>query len=411
MRGLRIRAALAAIALFAPAAGRGADPNPPDLPWFPKAPTYPAPRGVVVRVGKVEDLFLAVQDAKPGTTILIAEGIYRLPRYLEIRTDGVTLRGATGRRERVVLDGSESAHGDLIGIANATDAAVVDLTLRNVRWNAVRLSLDKGVRRATIYNCLFENVWEFGVKAIPSVERDGKEAPAQDCRVRHSLFWNERPKATDDGDLVGGIDARGASGWLIRENVFVGIRGSTGKGRGAIALSEGARDSIIDGNVIIDCDAGIGLGTGIAPRATEIHAARCMVRNNFVTRAPAWGILADSTLEATVIHNTIHSPGDQAGPAIWIVRDNRGLIVANNIASGAPIRNESKSPISFGTNIESPFGEHFVDPDGGNLRLKASAADAIDRALPLRDARQDIDGIDRGEKPDIGACEFIPKRP
>ncbi|MBN1422563.1 MAG: right-handed parallel beta-helix repeat-containing protein [Planctomycetes bacterium] len=411
MNRIGIRAALAAAALCAPAGGRGADPDPPDLPWLPRAATYSAPRGDVVRAGDVEDLFRAVQEARPGTTILLEEGVYRMPRYLEIRTDGVAIRGATGRRERVILDGSESTHGDLIGIARAEGAAIIDLTIRNVRWNGVRLALGQGVRRATIYNCLFRNVWESGVKTVPPKEGDPADAEPQECRIRYCVFWNERPKATSDGNPVGGIEAAGASGWIIRENAFVGIRGRAGKGRGAIVLSGGARDSIIERNVIIDCDAGIGLGTGIPGGGTEVRAARCIVRNNFVTRTPAWGILADATLDSTIIHNTIHDPGASAGRLIWITGENRGLIVANNLVSGAPIRNESKDAVSFGANLERPFGESFVDPEGGNLRLRASAAGAIDHALPLRDAREDIDGVERGAKPDIGAHEFLRETP
>ena len=81
------------------------DLNLPAQSWFPKAPPLPSPQGEVIRVSTVDALFEAVETVKPGATILIEEGRYYMPRYLEIRTDGVTPRpfrtaraGDPGRR-------------------------------------------------------------------------------------------------------------------------------------------------------------------------------------------------------------------------------------------------------------------------------------------------------------------------
>jgi hypothetical protein len=43
-------------------------------------------------VSNVEELFAAVEQAKAGVAILLADGHYRMPRYLEIRRDNVVLR-------------------------------------------------------------------------------------------------------------------------------------------------------------------------------------------------------------------------------------------------------------------------------------------------------------------------------
>jgi hypothetical protein len=51
-----------------------------------------------------------------------------------------------------------------------------------------------------------------------------------------------------------------------------------------------------------------------------------------------------------------------------------------------------------------------VDPGAGNLRLKPTAVDAIDRAMPLSEVTEDIDRRPRGRRPDIGAHEFAAAR-
>ena len=70
------------------------------LQLAPKAPALPKPTGPVVLVKDVEGLYNAVNSAKPGTTIFLADGVYKLPsEQLLIRTDRISLRGQSGDRE------------------------------------------------------------------------------------------------------------------------------------------------------------------------------------------------------------------------------------------------------------------------------------------------------------------------
>ena len=74
--------------------------NPPEQPWFPKAPALLRSEGPVVEVSDVPGLIEALRQAKPRQTILLADGHYMMPRYVQISADNVTLRSASGRRER-----------------------------------------------------------------------------------------------------------------------------------------------------------------------------------------------------------------------------------------------------------------------------------------------------------------------
>src|SRR5262245_15989138 len=79
--------------------------GPPSRSWYPQAPPLPRPAGAVIRVADCDGLHAAVRIVKPGGAILLADGVYSIDRTVVIDTDGVTLRGASGRREDVVLDG------------------------------------------------------------------------------------------------------------------------------------------------------------------------------------------------------------------------------------------------------------------------------------------------------------------
>ena len=123
-----------------------------DQAWFPKAPSLPKPSGNVIQVKTVNELFQATKDIAPGGTILLADGHYLMPRYFELTTDNVILRGASGDRHKVILDGASSRHGELVGITGAKGVTIADLTIRNIKWNGFKINSDRGAEKATIYN-------------------------------------------------------------------------------------------------------------------------------------------------------------------------------------------------------------------------------------------------------------------
>ena len=249
------------------------------------------------------------------------------------------------------------------------------------------------------------------------VPEAGREATRpRDCLIEYSLFVNDRPKRFEDdpadtprnfdGNYVGGIDVMYATGWTIRDNVFIGIRGRTGNARGAVFLWHDSRDCVVERNVIVDCDSGICLGNSSKPADVAIHCTGIMVRNNFLCRVPENGILADYTRDCAILHNTVHDPRSRLGRLIRLVHDNDGLRVINNLLSGPPPRNESGSEITMRGNLSGDLTAAFVAPDEGNLRLTAAATGAIDKAVALPEVTADIDRKPRGATPDLGAHEF-----
>jgi len=389
--------------------------SPPTQDWFAKAPVLPPAAGDVIEVSTVEGLVQAVEQARPGETILVAEGHYLMPRYVEIHTDRVTLRGASGRREGVVLDGAQSMHGELLGVRGCSDVTIADLTIQNIRFNGFKINSDSNVQRLTIRNCIIHNIWQRGVKGV-KVPEDNREAMRpKGCQVQYCLFYNDRPKQLSDdpgdiaqGNYIAGIDVMYAKDWVVNDNVFVGIQGRTFEGRGAIFLWFDAQDCLIERNIIIDCDVGLQLGNAHRADGVERHCVRCVARNNFITRAPEAGIVTVYTRDCRVLHNTIHDPQSRTNRLIRTVFDNDGLIVANNLLSGPGMSNESKSDIQFLGNLVKDVSNVFVDPAHGDLHLARAASEIVDRADAISEAPDaDIDGQKRGAKPDIGADELV----
>lgn len=419
-----ITAALLSFLLLAPnALGDAERPtvDPADvLKWVRKAPALPAPAGVVIRVTNVDELFRAARDVKPGGTIVIADGVYMMPRFFEIRTDDVAVRGESGDRTRVVLDAADSRHGELFGITGCSGVTVANLTIQNVRFNGFKINSDLFTTRVTIRNCVIRNVWQRGVKGPAVRAEDRARFRPSDCTIEFCLFINDRPKRfaddrtdtpqTFDGNYVGGIDAMYARRWHVRDNVFVGIRGRTGEARGAVFLWQEAEDCVIERNVFVDCDSGVCLGNGLVPADVEAHARRCVVRNNFLTRCDQQGILAEVTRDCRILHNTVYGPGARLRRLIRVAQSNDGLLVANNLLSGPPMRIETDSAIDVRGNVERELDPvAFADVASGDLHLRHDVDGVSDAGAPIDGPPEtDIDGDPRDARPDVGADERLP---
>ena len=379
-----------AVAMWVLAAATLADArDPSQFHWFPKAPPLPAANvpsaeGEVICVHSVDQLLVAAQRVKPGGTIRLAAGRYTLPRRIEINTDRVTLRGVSGHRDAVVLDGGPQQLGELVSIGGCSGVTIADLTIENARWNGFKVNSDQGATRLTIYNCVIHDVWQRGIKgpAVPKEKRD--RGRPTDCRIQFCLFYNDRPKAFGDdpadrpdtfnGNYIGGIDAMHAQNWTISDNLFVGIRGQTREARGAIFLWHDSRDCLIERNAIVDCDAGICLGNSYRGPETKIHCTHCTVQNNFVVRCQENGIMADYTRDCRILHNTVYDPKSRLGRLIRLVDDNDGLWVANNLIDGPAIRIETHSRMKIEKNPTcGSVGGVFHSEAMGDLRIAASA--------------------------------------
>ena len=69
--------------------------KPPVQKWFPVAPALPRASVPTVLVSKVGDLIRAINQAVAGQTILIEDGHYMMPRYVEISADNCSFPHAT----------------------------------------------------------------------------------------------------------------------------------------------------------------------------------------------------------------------------------------------------------------------------------------------------------------------------
>ena len=390
-----------------------------------------------------QDLIAAINAAAPGHTLLVAPGEY--PGGT-IRRSGVTVKGGADGQVR---------------ITGRIDLRANRVALEGLTWEDVNgQSLEIRGRCNTVRRCVFRRFGKRGASKAIWVREDGDHGlnTVEDC-----LFEDWGGTAYHNSCIKVGQRGHGNAfcGTVIRRNVF--RHGAVGGNNPAI---QPFCPSLIEGNVIHDCEDGI-----------EVKGSHMVVRNNTVYRCHggeamsnrsgshnlfegnllydiptyAWQIW---TGRANVWRNNVvarcgriahikggNSPRARAEDVLLInntfVGNNRGISWHSRTCPPKGVRFVNNIFVGDGTSAIEPAGDglytedhslffrfappkrpgphsivgkdpHFVDPAARDYRLRPTS--------PARDAglstglglpRRDKDGAPRprGERVDIGAYE------
>jgi hypothetical protein len=370
--------------------------------WLSDRPPLRAPPEDTITVRTTEELVRELARAKEQATILLADGVYEIDAILVVRAPGMVLRSASGDPAKAVIDAKGCKAGEAVHI-HADDVTVAELTIRNARFNGIKLEPERGGHRFVAHGCVFHNVWQRGIKS-PLCPAEKSARFPQDGQIRYCLFANDRPKefaddetdtaATFNGNYIGGIDMKTIAGWTIADNVFVKLQGRTREGRAAVYLADKVDKCIVERNVVLDCDVGLALGN--PSRVGDwTHCTRCEVRNNMVTNCPETGVLAVYTEDCRLLHNTIWEPKSRLGRLIWAHQQNDRLLVAGNLLAGSDMRLQGAGEIEHIANIVLEDAKNvFVDPAECNLHLRAADA-KLTVKYQKPQTKRDFDGQER----------------
>ncbi len=376
-----------------------------------KAPPLPEPTGKVVGVSDAAGLRRAVASAKPGTTILLADGRYRIDR-LRIGQDRLSLRGASGDRDKVILDGGGKLTRIVI-VESGKDLLFADLTVANSTEYGIFFYGDDGAHRLRVYNVKFHNCLTRGLKGTyadkvldswtrkhpPEKEKQLRPIGGQ---VRHCLFVNGRASPRlklYSGDYIGGIDIMSAKDWTVADNVFVDIRGQRGGGRGAIFFWVKGENVTVERNLIINCDRGICFGN---PSGKPWHMTGGIIRNNFIVAGRSEAIEVSQARNTLVANNTLWCR-QQKQRAVRLVGPVPGCRLVNNLIRGsvaAPAESKREG------NIVGELKGWSKRPQVGDLHLTAKAAGAVGKGVALKEVTTDFDRQQRKSPPEVGADEI-----
>ena len=320
----------------------------------------PARAAAEIRVNNLQALHAAVRqvnETRTPATIVLADGTYRLRDTLGFTVPGVTLRSAGGDPRKVIIEGDRMAEdasiGNLVWIA-ASDFTLSGITLRRAGRHLVQVAGEYDTDRVVFENCILQDAWQQLFKVSRDTARP--HVFADDGRIEGCEFGYSAGIAPQY--YVGGIDAHGARNWLVRNNLFRDIASPSREiAQYAVHFWSDSADNVIEQNIIIDCDRGIGFGLRGRPHSGGI------IRNNLIVHTDNGDPFADTGIAlidatgATVRGNQIYFAHDYPWSIEHRALGTRGAVIEDNV-SNRPIQ-----PVS-----------------GGDARL---AGNRTDRSVPV----------------------------
>lgn len=359
-------------------------------------PPFPPPTGRTIYVSSESDLRDRAHNAESGTTILIGPGAYDMQSFVHVVHGGITLRGASGDRDDVILDFGGMTTGHFGVLVDADDVTIADLTIRNARDHGVSI---QGRDRIVLYNLHVQDIGDQLVKVNPA--GDGSEDGLLACsRLEYT-------SAAPD-EYTNGISAHNAHRWVVRDNEWYRIRTPGNAPAPTILFWSGSSDTVVERNLLVDCYQGISFGN--SSHGSGDHSGG-IVRNNFIYASMTHDVAVEM-VHATgwlVAHNTVlllNPDGLDWGMEARF-SDTWGTF-AYNLTNMRIWHNRDGGRGTVTGNVTEAESHWFVRASAGDLHLRGAAAAAIDQAASLAEVTDDYDGDTRpiGLAPDVGADEY-----
>ena len=375
-------------------------------------PPLTGPSGDVIDVQNVSQLNAALSQANinnGNTTIMLHPGTYRLTEnllFISSNMKNLTIRGSSGNRDDVKILGQGWNDNSVTHIVNvqADSFTLADVTIGEVFYHPIQIhSNDEDAD-----DCLIQNVRILDAKEQLLKVSGGGSKYADRGRVLCCLF--EFTGGIAYQYYTGGIDAHRSKDWNIKYNVFKHIRSpESNLAEHAIHFWRESEDNLVEGNIIINCDRGIGFGLG--DEVPDGHQGG-LIMNNFVHTSRDVGIGLESAPDAKVYNNTVVT--DNYNRSIeYRFATTTGVHIANNLTTQSISDRSSGSSGTIESNYVGVDTSIFFRAQSYDYHLIGVETGVTDSGIALPEVTQDIDCNSRiiGTGMDIGADEYAPTTP
>ena len=362
----------------------------------------PAPTNTTIRVSTVTELRTALQQANTNNgnmTILLEDGTYELENliYITQNMTNMTFRSVSGNRDAVIIRG-QGMTGNVNHIFSvlATNFTLADMTIGWVANHVIQIHAEENADNCLIQNVRLVDAHEQLLKVSGTTDETGGET-SDNGIIQCCLF--EFTAGIGNQWYTGGIDGHKTQNWIVRNNTFKHIRSPEARlAEHAIHFRNGAVGTIVENNLIINCDRGIGFGLG-----NDRHEGG-IIRNNIVHTSRDVGIGLESASNAKVYNNTVITDNYPRSIEYRFTQTTNAHI-ANNLTT-ASIATRDGGTGTIENNFTTSDKSIFVDADNYNFHLSTTQNSITNAGKTLPEVRVDYDCDNRSDAPDIGADEY-----
>jgi hypothetical protein len=361
-----------------------------------------------VEVSSVSQLQSALASANSGSgnvIISVADGTYTLTDTLYVNKANITIKGKSGNRNSVIIQGDAMSSGARVGnvIRVAANNFKLDgVTLQRAGWHAIQVAGETNADGMVVTNCVLRDTYEQLIK----VTKNGSTV-SDNGRVENCLFEYSAGRAPYY--YTGGIDAHGAKGWVVRGNTFRGIASpAEAVSEFAVHFWDDSANNTTERNTIIDCDRGIGYGLqGFPVNAGGIIRNNMIYHSNNGAPFADVGIALENSTNTQVYNNTVYFANNMSWAMEYRFAATTGAVFTNNLTN-KPIQARDGGGGTQASNVTNASASWFKAPASGDLHLASGVGSVVNAGRTVSGLTDDFDGNARGQDAgiDIGADEF-----
>jgi hypothetical protein len=257
---------------------------------------------------------------------------------------------------------SATAHVKNLLRVTGANFTIRDITLQKSGWHLLQIVGEANADYAIVRNVIFRDAYEQMLKV--SIDQSNYNNTGDNGLIDNSLF--EYTAGIGPQYYIGGIDAHGGKNWVVRNNTFRSIISpSLTVAEFAIHFWNQSADPIVEKNVIVNCDRGIGFG--LDSRGNT----RGIIRNNMIYHATNAGqfadvgIYLDQSPGTQVYNNSMFMENSYPRSIEYRFAATTNVLVVNNLAN-KPMMARDGATGAAGSNVETASRSWFVNPTQGD---------------------------------------------
>jgi len=372
-----------------------------------------------ILVSTVTQLVAAVNATQSGgdRTILVVDGTYPLNgSYLRIVVDDVTVRSQSGNRENVILDGNYQTT-EIFQVV-ASNVTISDLTVKRASDHPIHvMASSSNVENTLISNVHVIDPGQQAIKINPNASRTHfvKNGRITGCLIELTAAGRAKVWERNGSCYTGGVDAHQAEDWVVEDNEIRGFWCSNGLSEHGIHFWSDSSNTLVQRNLIVDCDRGIGFGLGSSGHSGGV------IRNNMIYHGPNHGhsdvgIGLESATAVRVYNNTIFHEHTYPNAIEYRFSASNSLTIINNLTNRLIVSRNGGSVTLLSNNISNAVSDWFTNTSNGDLHLRGERVGVTGAARAVSGLNDDFDKQSRplGNGLDIGADEYsvtVPDKP
>lgn len=291
--------------------------------------------GIEWYVDSVSELRTALNSANRNSVagiIWVSSGTYQINKPLRITANNLTIRSVSGKRDDVVFQGKgmkKSAEPEIMVDVVADSVTLLGITFQEVANHLIQVRAENDADNFYLGNCTLRNAYEQLLK----VSHKKKGAYSDNGTVENCVF--EYTAGIGPQFYIGGIDAHHIRNWNIRNNIFRNIASPTNKvAEHAVHIWNDSANNVVENNIIINSDRGIGFGLGNANNQNSGGKILNNVVIN-VSNHPAAdaGIILESSPGTLVEGNIVLMETNYPNAIEYRFPRSKNIVIKNNVTN------------------------------------------------------------------------------